>query len=89
MNSPHLKQGDKQKKVEDTLTLDDIVQVVKQLPKPENILERIVLCKKHWKALEKETVFKENSNPIWGSLSGVCVVIKPYIKKARLYYKSL
>ncbi len=70
-------------------SVEAAVAELKKLSKPKKILERIELCKKHWKTLEKETVFKENSNPVWGSLSGVRVVIKPYLKKARLYYKYL
>lgn len=73
-----------------TLTIEDVRSAVAMLDsnKPlKKILERIEICKKHWKQLEKEAVFKKSED--WGGLSGVTVVVKPHIKKARLFYKYL
>ena len=69
------------------LTLDDVKKAVDSLPKPIAIIERIEICRKHWKELEKHTEIKDCASDMWGHLSGIQVIIKPYLKKVKLYYK--
>ena len=72
---------------EEALTLDDIKKAMDALPKPISTIQRIEICKKHWKMLEKHTEIKSTASPMFGTLSGIQVIIKPYLKKPRIYYK--
>jgi len=72
--------------ISDTLTIDDIVKAVDTLPKPIDIIDHIEICKKHWKELEKHCELR-SGDPMWSSLSGIKVVIHPYLRKAKLFYR--
>ena len=72
-----------------TLTLKEVEEAIKLLPMPQKILESITLCRKHWNQIEKLTEHKSTNEPTWGSLSGIKVIIKPYLKKVRFEYKNL
>ena len=71
------------------LRFDDVVKAVTQLEagEPVKLLERIELCKKHWEQLKKEVPLRESCQEL-SPLFGVRVIVRPYLKKARLYYRK-
>ena len=74
------------------LTLEDITEAISKievLPK-----KKMVMCRKHWFLLRKALEIKDTSNPMFrqfgvGSLTGIPVEIKPYLKKVRIYTETL
>ena len=49
----------------DSLTLDDVMEAVSKMPKPQKILDKIVLCRKHWKQLDKFTEIRKSNSAAW------------------------
>jgi len=86
---------DKEKKITSTysnikpkdISLSDIkkaIDLIKPIPK-----QHFEMCKKHWEMLKKELRNKDNSPEFMygnlGAFGGIDVIIKPYLKKVRLY----
>jgi len=70
------------------ITIDDIKKAIEKLPEQKKILARVEICNKHWKKFREYLPLKEDwkeTNPLFG----VGVVIRPYIKKVKLYFKYL
>ena len=73
------------------ITLNDIkkaISLIKPIPK-----QHFEMCKKHWRLLKKELRNKDNSPEFMygnlGAFGGIDVIIKPYLKKVRLYTEKL
>lgn len=72
------------------IDLDSMLEAIKNFPPMPKFPEKVEMCKKHWKQLEKDLKVKDvNINEFGGigSLYGIRIVVKPYLKKARVYYK--
>ena len=72
---------------DEKLTLADMKEVIEKVrPLP---IKTMYICKKHWKALKKELSIRDISNTASPFLSpllaGITVIIKPYLKKIRIY----
>ena len=77
------------RKMED-ITLDDLVRTKELLKSIVPPYKRIEMCKKHWKLISKQLTKAEDvedrfmPNFATGFL-GIQVVVKPYLKKVRMY----
>ncbi len=75
----------------DEITFDDMLKAVKLLPKKPRF-EKLEVNKKQFNQLNKELV-KQTSpfrvhEGIMGNLYGVEVKVRPYLKKARMYFRK-
>jgi len=79
-------------KREDEMTIESISQAVLLIKQPYE--QKLEMCRKHWKSLSKELENKSSANPEYlkfnvGALGGIPVIIKPYLKKIRLYRRII
>ncbi len=65
--------------------IDDMLKAMPLLPELNKKLQMIRLNKKDWKQLQKNLNIQEPKKNI-GSLCGIKIIVKPYIKKAQLIY---
>jgi hypothetical protein len=79
----------------DELTVDGIAEAIKYLRKPRRILERIEISKKGFAWLNKNTAQAQSEHISYlgelnniGALYGIKIVVKPYLKKVRMYYSK-
>jgi hypothetical protein len=73
------------------ITFDKMLEAINSLPPAPNNIEKIQMCKKHIKQLKAQlrenTDAKESDMPnMIGSLYGIKIETRPYLKKARIYY---
>jgi len=66
------------------LTIESICEAIKEIKSPPLPQLQLKICKKHWKMVKKELTVKPVSDFWMGNLNGIAVIIKPYLKKARL-----
>lgn len=69
------------------LTVNDVNKAINSLPKLTKRLVKIELCKKHWDQL-KVNLYRTEAENVGLGLSGVKIVVKPYLKKIRYYYRK-
>jgi hypothetical protein len=65
------------------LTIDSMCEVIKNIAPVKK--QRIEVCKKHYLVLAKRFGATKKTMTLVGSLYGIDVYTRPYLKKARIY----
>ena len=78
---------------EEQLTFKDLKKYIKKLPKETELVEKIEICKKHWKELRQHLYMEEVKHEgvlrgMMGGISGIVIVVKPYLKKLRFTFNT-
>lgn len=91
MNHPELNYTTFTKNYAKPLTLDDLQMAIEMLPEMPPHFEKMEVNKKTYAALKKRIPTKQFGNNILaGALGGILgprIIVKPYIKKVKLYRK--